>query len=263
MFAPSEETVNAARQWLIDFGISSDRITHSDNQGWLAFDTTTEDAERLLHAEYHLYEHSSSGSMTAGCDTYVHFDHGYGTPDSDMFLATMFQNTSKNISITSLRVSNFFRLQREDIESEIRALAPRHACTVIVHLRPLKQTPTVFPSRSQQQATYQTVTLQLHRTAFVHYMAFRRTQNIPTVRHGLITRWVFSRMAIIMPSMIWTSSLQTFPLIFLKGPTQLLLSSTEPPLQYPISTLLGERVIWTCNWCTRSVSNFLRSSLPT
>ncbi len=71
MFSPDEETVDAVRDWLIDFGIDPKRIVHSDNRGWLAFDATTEEAEGLLHAEYHLYEHSSMGHMTAACDRYV------------------------------------------------------------------------------------------------------------------------------------------------------------------------------------------------
>jgi tripeptidyl-peptidase-1 len=58
------------KQWLTDFGIPGDRVTHSDNQGWIAFDATTEDAGDLLHAVYHLYEHFSTGHMTTGCDRY-------------------------------------------------------------------------------------------------------------------------------------------------------------------------------------------------
>ncbi len=71
MFAPSEETVSVVREWLVASGISADRITHSDNQAWFAFDATTEEAEALLHTEYHEYEHAPTGSVAAACDAYV------------------------------------------------------------------------------------------------------------------------------------------------------------------------------------------------
>jgi hypothetical protein len=71
MFAPSEKTVAIVREWLVSSGISAERITHSDNQGWLAFDATTEEAEALLHAEYHEYEHARTGNVVAACDAYV------------------------------------------------------------------------------------------------------------------------------------------------------------------------------------------------
>jgi tripeptidyl-peptidase-1 len=68
MFAPDQETVDMVRQWLVDFGIDNRRITHSDNKGWLAFDASTNEAERLLHTSYDLYEHSTTGHVTAACD---------------------------------------------------------------------------------------------------------------------------------------------------------------------------------------------------
>jgi hypothetical protein len=71
MFAPSEKTVAIVREWLVSSGISAERITHSDNQGWLAFDATTEETEALLHAEYHEYEHAPTGNVAAACDVYV------------------------------------------------------------------------------------------------------------------------------------------------------------------------------------------------
>lgn len=68
MFSPDEKAVDAVLKWLVDFGIASDRITHSDNRGWLAFDATAEESGRLLHTEYHLYEHISIGDLTPACD---------------------------------------------------------------------------------------------------------------------------------------------------------------------------------------------------
>ena len=71
-FAPAEDTVTAVREWLVASGISAERITHSDNQGWLAFDATAKEAEDLLKTEYHLFEHTSHGSTATACDKYVH-----------------------------------------------------------------------------------------------------------------------------------------------------------------------------------------------
>lgn len=71
MFAPSEKTVVAVRAWLVASGISDERITHSDNRGWLAFDATIQEAEALLHTQYHEYEHGVTGQVTVACDAYV------------------------------------------------------------------------------------------------------------------------------------------------------------------------------------------------
>jgi tripeptidyl-peptidase-1 len=69
-FSPSDETVNAVREWLINFGIHDSRIVHSDNKGWLAFDATADEAERLLLTEYYEHEHLYSSKMRVGCDKY-------------------------------------------------------------------------------------------------------------------------------------------------------------------------------------------------
>lgn len=74
MFSPNQKTVEIVKEWLVDFGIDGGRITHSDNRGWLAFDATTDEAENLLHTEYHVYEHSSTGHVTPACDRYVKFE---------------------------------------------------------------------------------------------------------------------------------------------------------------------------------------------
>lgn len=70
-FQPSDETVNSVRDWLVSHGgIANHRITHSDNKAWLAFDATTEEAENLLHTEFHEFVHSSSGSSVVACEQY-------------------------------------------------------------------------------------------------------------------------------------------------------------------------------------------------
>ena len=71
MFAPSDESVAAVREWLVISGIPAERITHSDNKGWLAFDVSAQEAENLLHTEYYVYEHTSYGHIEIACDQYV------------------------------------------------------------------------------------------------------------------------------------------------------------------------------------------------
>ncbi|KAL1979563.1 hypothetical protein VTN96DRAFT_5563 [Rasamsonia emersonii] len=70
MFAPTEETVEAVKEWLTSFGIHHSRIVHSDNKGWLAFDATVDEAERLLLTEFHEHEHKHSSKVRIGCDKY-------------------------------------------------------------------------------------------------------------------------------------------------------------------------------------------------
>jgi tripeptidyl-peptidase-1 len=68
MFAPHEDTVQSVKDWLTSFGIRDSRIVHSDNKGWLAFDATVEEAERLLLTEFHEHEHQYSSKVRVGCD---------------------------------------------------------------------------------------------------------------------------------------------------------------------------------------------------
>lgn len=68
MFMPSAEAVAAVRDWLMESGIASHRIIHSDNKSWLAFDATADEVEALLNAEYHNYEHVSGDRVVVGCE---------------------------------------------------------------------------------------------------------------------------------------------------------------------------------------------------
>lgn len=70
MFAPAEESVQAVRGWLTIFGIHESRVVHSDNKGWIVFDATVEEAEKLLLAEYYEHEHRHSPRIRVGCDEY-------------------------------------------------------------------------------------------------------------------------------------------------------------------------------------------------
>jgi tripeptidyl-peptidase-1 len=68
-FQPAQDSVDLVGQWLETAGIAKNRITHSENKQWLAFDATPEEAERLTHAQYHEYEHPKGYAMV-GCEEY-------------------------------------------------------------------------------------------------------------------------------------------------------------------------------------------------
>ena len=69
-FRPSQQTENKVREWLINNGIPSKRISHSENKGWFAFYATAEEAEHLLYTEYHEYEDSVTGGVIPACEEY-------------------------------------------------------------------------------------------------------------------------------------------------------------------------------------------------
>lgn len=71
MFSPSEEAVEAVREWLASAGIDLSRVVHSDNKGWLAFDAYAHEAENLLKTKFHEHESASSASIRVGCDRCV------------------------------------------------------------------------------------------------------------------------------------------------------------------------------------------------
>jgi tripeptidyl-peptidase-1 len=70
MFAPSEETVETVREWLVASGIEISHIVHSDNKGWLAFDIPTWQAEELFQTKYHEHVHVETGAVKVGSDEY-------------------------------------------------------------------------------------------------------------------------------------------------------------------------------------------------
>lgn len=67
-FAPSETSVSAVVDWLVDHGVVKDRISHSDNKGWIGFDATAEEAEALFLTEFHEQEHIKTGRLSVACD---------------------------------------------------------------------------------------------------------------------------------------------------------------------------------------------------
>jgi len=69
-FAPSQETVDSVTYWLESSGINPERIIRSQSLGWLHFDVTVEEAERLLKTQYHVYRHEVSGKVHVACSGY-------------------------------------------------------------------------------------------------------------------------------------------------------------------------------------------------
>jgi tripeptidyl-peptidase-1 len=67
-FAPTLDTIQAVREWLTSSGINHRRITISDNGGWLAFDASVEEAEKLFMTQYHEYGHWEEDKYTLGVD---------------------------------------------------------------------------------------------------------------------------------------------------------------------------------------------------
>ena len=73
-FAPSQESVDAVLVWLETSGISPERVSTSQSMGWLTFDATVAEAEKLLKTEYFVHRHET-GKPHVGCSYYSVPDH--------------------------------------------------------------------------------------------------------------------------------------------------------------------------------------------
>lgn len=68
-FAPSESTVSAVKEWLIDTGLCSDRLHFSPSKGWIRFIADTSEAESLLKTEFYVHTDSSGREQISPCHT--------------------------------------------------------------------------------------------------------------------------------------------------------------------------------------------------
>ena len=68
-FKPTHNTLKAVKQWLMT-EIGEDRITHTDNKAWFAFDALAEEMERLLRTEFYGYQHEANGESMIVCGEY-------------------------------------------------------------------------------------------------------------------------------------------------------------------------------------------------
>ncbi|KAJ7752583.1 subtilisin-like protein, partial [Mycena metata] len=70
LFSPSYETIAAVKNWLVNSGLSEERLRLSPSRGWINVNVTVAEAEDLLRTEYHVYTHPSSGVEQFGCPNY-------------------------------------------------------------------------------------------------------------------------------------------------------------------------------------------------
>lgn len=70
MFAPSKETIDSVKAWLVKSGIPADKITLSKSKGWLTFETTVDKLQSLVKADFHVYENLQSRNDHIGTDEY-------------------------------------------------------------------------------------------------------------------------------------------------------------------------------------------------
>lgn len=69
LFAPNESSIEAVKAWLIESGVSADKLLAYENKGWIGADVSIKDAERLFRTQYHEHE-NSKGEIRLGCDQY-------------------------------------------------------------------------------------------------------------------------------------------------------------------------------------------------
>ncbi|PPQ78612.1 hypothetical protein CVT25_010576 [Psilocybe cyanescens] len=68
-FAPSADTHDAVRAWLVDSGFDAGRLSVSHNKAWIEVKGATAlEAEELLNTEYHIFEHD--GEEHVACHEY-------------------------------------------------------------------------------------------------------------------------------------------------------------------------------------------------
>lgn len=66
----STDNIDAVKVWLKSAGIDVERIGNSQSMGWLTFDATIDEAEKLLDTKYHIYEHEETGQPHVACEEY-------------------------------------------------------------------------------------------------------------------------------------------------------------------------------------------------
>ena len=97
-FAPSSESIGSVRDWLHSYGIES----VADSRGFLSFEATIADAERLFATRYFEHEDHEAGTMRIGCDEYAVNDFPRACCElSDHNADTIDLNSFLSMSITS------------------------------------------------------------------------------------------------------------------------------------------------------------------
>jgi tripeptidyl-peptidase-1 len=123
LFAPRQETVSAVIGWLRDFGINTTNVRISASKGWLSFNLTVAEAERLLKTKYYVYQHTSGKyhpateeySVPAGIQHHIdiitptlHFDvKVLRNPEKSSGLKS---SSLKNVNSIGTGLANFVKL---------------------------------------------------------------------------------------------------------------------------------------------------------
>ncbi|KAK3935714.1 subtilisin-like protein [Diplogelasinospora grovesii] len=68
-FVPAQETSDATIAWLVESGISRERLRYSKGKDWIELNATVKEAEALLDTQYHIYKHDA-GDFRLACDSY-------------------------------------------------------------------------------------------------------------------------------------------------------------------------------------------------
>ncbi|KAH9850381.1 subtilisin-like protein [Lenzites betulinus] len=92
-FRPSAQSQDAVRSWLTADGIDAARVQMSNDHSYMLVNVSVAEAERLLAAEYYVYQHED-GSEEIGCH------HGYHLPEHvrehvDLVAPTLVLETAK------------------------------------------------------------------------------------------------------------------------------------------------------------------------
>lgn len=66
-FSPSRETVQTVRDWLLASGISMDRQEVTASNGWIHFDATAAEVERLLKTKYKVWTDAHGNDHIGSC----------------------------------------------------------------------------------------------------------------------------------------------------------------------------------------------------
>ncbi|KAH7927947.1 subtilisin-like protein [Leucogyrophana mollusca] len=64
-FAPTKETINTVRDWLLQSGVDPARVEVSPGKGWLHVNSTVGEVEGLLRAKYYVYVHDTGAEHVA------------------------------------------------------------------------------------------------------------------------------------------------------------------------------------------------------
>ncbi|KAH8122416.1 subtilisin-like protein [Trichoderma asperelloides] len=97
--AAGEEKLLEILKWLIESGISADRIGQSVNKQWVQFDASVEEVESLLYADFFLWEHTS-GSEDIAAEEYhipIHIQEHIDYVTPGIRLRTGIAKTHSNI----------------------------------------------------------------------------------------------------------------------------------------------------------------------